>query len=209
MAVVLDGSVSLVAIQFSFSSHKVVPRGLRAVVPETPEEFRLRQSRNAAGNGIVVIDPIEKVFVVPLLSDLRGGYQMVDASYQERIDKKAPTMRYTYPMVRFLFARHEYAEPSDDFRRARTMRQHQLEELCCKAMWRVRAALNPYIRNGSEVPGQSFVSIGLEARVPLFLPDGNPVVARVKDERGRRVGDPVPLVPERFLRVRDDVLLVE
>lgn len=210
MAVLLDGSVSLVGLQFSFSNHKVVPRGMKAVAPETPEAFRLRQSRNAAGNGISAIDPVENVFLMGFLSGLRGGYQMVDAFYQERINPKDPTMRYTYPMVRFLFARHEYAEIADEFRSVRKVRNLQLEELCSQAMWRVRALLNPYMRNGVEVPGQYFISIGLEARTPRFQPDGNPVVIWQKDERGRRLGDaPVPVAPEYFLRVKDGVLLVE
>jgi len=56
--------------------------------------------------------------------------------------------------------------------------------------------------DGEEIPGQRAVSINLEAREPLFRPDGQPVVVWQKDERGERVGDaPLPIVSERRLCV--------
>src|SRR3990172_1648203 len=68
------------------------------------------------------------------------------------------------------------------------------------------AFLDPFYQNGEEIAGQRSLSINLEVRVSRFLPDGSTVVARLKDESGKKVGTPQPLVPDFRLAVVGDTI---
>ncbi len=171
---------------------------------ETKEK---RMARKSQLSGFLAIRPTEKCSLVEFLVELERQYELVDAFYEERIHGKDPRGRRMYHMVRFLFARREFVEISDEFERVRGSIRTALSEMCHKAMWRIRAFSNPFYKDGEEILGQHAMSINLEARQPLFHPNGQPVVAWQKDESGKRVGDaPLPLKPEYFLRVVDDTV---
>jgi len=75
------------------------------------------------------------------------------------------------------------------------------------ACWRGRSFFNPFCKNGEEIPVQRAVSVNLEARQPLFRPDGQPVTVWQKDENGKRVGNtPLPLKADYCLRIMGDVI---
>ena len=132
---------------------------------------------------------------------------MVDSFYKERIDAKDPRGKRSYHMVRFLFARREFVELSDEFKKVRGVIRAELQSICESAMWRVRAFSNPFYKNGEEIPDQRAVSVNLEARQPLFRPDGQPVTVWQKDADGKRVGDaPLPLKADYCLRIVGDAV---
>lgn len=203
--VALNGSVRLVAIQFSFSNPDVIPSSVKRLNRETQEE---RVERKNHSSGVVVIEPTEKCSSVEFLGELEAaGYEMVDAFYKERIDPKDPRGKRTYHMVRFLFARHKFVELSDEFKKVRDVIRAELRSICESAMWRVRSFSNPFYKNGEEIPDQRTVSINLEVRQPLFRPDGQPVTVWQKDENGERVGDaPLPLKASYCLHIVDDAI---
>lgn len=202
--VALNETVRLVALQFSFSNPDVIPSMVKQQEKETKEK---RMARKSQLSGFLAIRPTEKCSLVEFLVELERQYELVDAFYEERIHGKDPRGRRTYHMVRFLFARREFVEISDEFERVRGSIRTALSEMCHKAMWRIRAFSNPFYKDGEEILGQHAMSINLEARQPLFHPNGQPVVAWQKDESGKRVGDaPLPLKPEYFLRVVDDTV---
>ncbi|MBI2035674.1 MAG: hypothetical protein HYT12_03245 [Candidatus Liptonbacteria bacterium] len=151
----------------------------------------------------MVIEPTEKCSLVEFLGELEAsGYEMVYGFYKMRIDAKDPRGKRSYHMVRYLFARREFVELSDEFKKVRDVIRAELRSICESAMWRVRAFLNPFYKNGEEIPGERAVSINLEARQPLFRPDGQPVTVWQKDENGERVGDaPLPLKAAYYLRI--------
>jgi len=197
MAIALDGSVRLVVMQFSFSSAEAVPASVRARQSETLAEREMRKSR---AGGLMVIQPTEKTSLVDLFGELEErGFELVDALYKERIDGKDPALTQaaylerkdlrTYHMVRFVFAHSEYATPSAEFRGVRNAILADLRNMCATALWRVRAFNNPFYQNGEETPDLRVLSINLEARMPLFRPDGQPVTVWQKDREGRRVGE--------------------
>jgi hypothetical protein len=202
--VALNGT-RLVALQFSFSNPDVIPPTVKRLGRETPEERVLRKSR---ASGVMVIEPTERCSLVELLGELEAaGYEMVDAFYQERIDAKDPRGKRTYHMVRFLFAHREFVELSDEFKKTRDIIRAELRSMCESAMWRVRAFSNPFYKNGEEIPDQHAVSINLEARQPLFRPDGQPVTVWQKDENGKKVGGaPRPIKPDYCLRIVGDAI---
>ena len=132
----------------------------------------------------------------------------MDALYQERPynNAKNPHGKWTYHMVRYVFARREFVELSDEFRKVRDTIRAELPRICENALWRVRLFSNPFYKNGEEIPGESTVSVNLEARLPLFRPDG-PVTVWQKDSNGRRVGDaPRPLKADYCLRIVGDAV---
>jgi len=205
VVVALDGTVRLVALQFSFSNPDAIPASVKRLNLETQEE---RMERKNHSSGVMVIEPTEKCSLAEFLGELEAaGYEMVDGFYKERIDAKDPRGKRTYHMVRFLFARREFVELSDEFKKVRDTIRAELLSICETAMWRVRSFSNPFYQNGEEIPDQRAVSVNLEARQPLFRPDGQPVTVWQKDENGKRVGDaPLPLKGDYCLHIVGDAV---
>ena len=205
--VALNG-VRLVAFQFSFSNPNIVPHSLKQLERkgETLEEQNERKARE--GSGSMIIKPTENCSLVQFLDNLKGaGYEMVDAFYQSRIDPKDPRGRRMYHMMRFLFVRHEDVDISDEFKKVRNVIGAELREICTQALWRVRAFRNPFFKGGEEISGQRALSVNLEARKPLFYPDGQPITVWQKDEKGYRVGDkPQAIKPDYCLHIKDDAV---
>ncbi len=203
--VALNGSVRMVALQFSFSNPDAIPVSVKRQNRETPEERVVRKSHSS---GVMVIEPTEKCSLEEFLVKLEAaGYEMVDAFYKERIDPKDPRGKRTYHMVRFLFARREFVELSDEFKKVRDGILVDLMTICQEALWRVRSFSNPFYKNGEEIPDQRAVSVNLEARQPLFRPDGQPVTVWQKDENGKRVGEaPLPIKADYCLRIVGDAV---
>lgn len=202
--VMLNGYIRLITLQFSFSNPDAIPV-MKRLDRETQEELAERKSHSS---GILVIEPTEKCSLVEFLGELEtAGYEMVDAFYKERIDPKDPRGKRTYHMVRFLFAHHEFMGLSDEFKKVRDNMRTALSEMCRVAMWRVRSFSNPFYNNGKEIPDQCAVSINLEARQPLFRPDGQPIMVWQKDENGERIGDtPILLKADYCLQIMGDAI---
>lgn len=196
----LDTSLRLVMLQFSFSNPDAIPPLVAHRNPETPEERTERKSRS---DGTMLIQPTPDCSLLQFLDELENaGYELVDAFHKERIDAKDPAGKRMYHMARFVFARREYAKPSDEFRKARDLIRAELWGVCEKTIWRVRAYLNPFYKDGVEIARQHAISVNLEARTPLFRPDGQPVTVWQKDKDGNRLGDaPLPLQPAHHLRI--------
>lgn len=200
--VALNGSVRLVSLQFSFSNPDVIPATVKRQEREILEE---RVARKSNSTGLLVIEPTEKCSLVEFFQELEEvGYEMVDGVYKERIDAKDPRKRRTYHMVRFVFARRDFVELSEEFKEVRDVIRAELQNICESAMWRVRMFSNPFYKNGEEVSGQRAMSINLEARQPRFYPNGQPVTVWQKNENGKRVGDaPLSLSADFSLRIVD------
>lgn len=205
----LNPQIRLIGLQFNGSNSDFIPTALlswlRRMNRETTEG---RAARKSHANGIKVIEETERCSLRELLGGLEvAGYELVDTLYQERIDAKDPRGKRTYHMVRFLFARHEFAEISDEFKTVRNTARDALRNICETAFWRVRSFINTFYKDGEEVPGFNAASINLELRVPLYQGNGKGlVVARLKNELGKSVGDPLPLRPDFNLRVVDDAV---
>ncbi|MBI4095223.1 MAG: hypothetical protein HY435_03460 [Candidatus Liptonbacteria bacterium] len=197
----------MVALQFRFSNPDVIPPSVRHLNRETQAEYAERKNRSS---GVMIIEPTEKCSLAEFLGELEAaGYELVHTLYQERPHNSAKDTggRYTYHMVRFLFTRCEFKEPSDEFKKVRNTIRAELRSICGSALWCVQIFLNPFYKNGEEIPGARAVSINLTARQPLFRPDGEPVTVWAKDEHDERVGDaPLPLKADRCLRIAGDAV---
>lgn len=188
----------VVIMQFSFSNPNVIPSAIKRLDKETIEE---RVERKSHSTGIMVIEPTEKCCVEEFIDELEKiGFQLVDSFYKERMSPG----KSNYHMIRFIFWRNDFAEPSEEFKKVFGVVRESLKTICQEALWRVRAFDNPFYKDGEEIKGQRAISINLEARNPLFLPDGSQVVAWEKDGAGRRIGTaPVPIQPAHKLVIID------
>lgn len=205
----LDDSVKLIILQFSFSNPSIVPASIKQVESESLDDRKIRKSREDTDTSEIIIEPTENAYLAYFIDDLKtAGYEIVDALYQPRVDPKDLAEKRTYHMVRFLFARTESIEKIyEGFLKIRPTIYTDLEGMCVDAIWRVRALLNPLSKNGKDVYGQHALSINLEVRKPLFNPDDHHVLTWEKDEDGNRIGDePVPIMPDYCLRIENDFL---
>lgn len=200
-----EGIARVIALQFSFSNPDAIPASVKRMSRETQEE---RVERKSYSSGVMVIEPTEKCSVAEFLGEIEAaGYEMVDAFYKRRIDAKDPRGRSSYHMVRFLFARHDFVELSDEFKKVRGVILSELQSICESAMWRVRVFSNPFYKNGEEIHGQRAVAINLEVRQPFHHPDGKPKTMWQKDGNGKRIGEaPLPLKADYCLRIAGDAV---
>ena len=196
----LDEEIPMVIIQGSFSNKNAVPQSLRMVEAETVAQSELRLSREGTGQ---MIELRQNCSTVELLNDIKNaGYQLADALCQIRVNPKDWTKKSRYYMVRYTFVKTEKAEPATEFLKTRDAVENDLEKLLTESLWRIRVFLNPFFKNGQWVDGLHAVSVNLEARKPLFLPDGKPVVQWKKDEQNNRIGEaPEPIKAEQVFHI--------
>lgn len=207
MTAALGTDTRLVVLQFSFSNPDAIPTRVKRLEQETNKE---RQERKSHSTGVMVIEPTTNCHVNGFLGELTGaGYELVDAFTKERIDPKDPRGIRTYHVVRFVFCHKNHVDCSEEFRTIRDEIFAELSEMTRVAMWRVRVFSNPFYQNDEEIPGVRTVSANFEARTPLYLPDGNPVVMWQKDQAGKRVGDrPIPIKPAHVLRLDGNTIVL-
>lgn len=187
----IDGLVRLIALQFSFSRKDVIPKiGLQDLGNETFREASSREQRSPLGT--LEIEPQEQSSADFLVGHLVGQYTLVDATYQTRQNHKNGGQQYHF--VRFLFARNEFANSSEEFKAYRPAAVKALHTLLKEAYWRIRAHQNPFFENGSIVEDQHCINVDFDVRVPRFRPNGEPVTRWQKDASGERIGDkPLPI----------------
>lgn len=202
--VILDRNVRRVMLQFCFSNPQVIPLSMRRKTQSEPPLF----DRKTRPDGTLVIVPTEKCSLAIFVRELEmSGYEMVDAFYRRRIDSRDSGGKKKDHMVRFIFVRHEFSELSDEFISRRKTVQAELQNICSAALWRVKLFKNKFYKDDKEVNGQHALSINLDARQPLFCPDGQPVKIWKKDDSGKRVGEaPLPLKADYGLCVYENIL---
>ena len=123
----------------------------------------------------------------------------MEALYQKRHDPKNPAK--PYHMVRFVFAKKEFSKPEESFEKKKNLLEEEFLFLCRTSLWRVRGFSNPYFENEKEIEGMRAISVNAEARVPLFYPDGKPVLVRDKDANGNKIGEKShPIIPKKIFR---------
>lgn len=186
-------------MQFSFSNQSAVPQWLWEKERETVEARSDRKGQPLTGTQFIA--PTEQVMVSVFTDGLYElGFRLVDAFYQKRPNVKKGGF---YHMVRFVFSRDpsRVAEIKEQYE---TLLRKSLVEIDSSAFWRVRA----YKNESRTEEGKFHISVNLEARTPLYRPNGDPVLARRKDEFGEAYGEPVPLLPNGALRVVNGTIVV-
>lgn len=206
----LDESIDGLLFQFSFSNKSLVPAWFWRKDAEALSDRKVRKEREKNNNGSVqLIAPKMNTGLLAFVHELEAaGWVMTDALAQERADPKHEG--HTYFAVRFMYHRAPLPQPLDPKWEAvvRDICRPALVKFCKEAMWRVRAYRNPLHREGAE--GLFGISINCEVRQPLRNDKGERIVRWAKDEQGERVGEqPLPIVPEAYLRLVENRICIE
>ncbi len=192
----LNGSVQLVMLQFSFSNDKIIPAGLFKKKEETVGELASRKS--SMGGKQFIDSDTDDISVSKFISDLfDAGYFLADGFSQKRSNAQG---RY-YQIVQFAFAKDTKGKSPEFLEHA----SKALLQLCSSATWKVRAYLNPFYKNKQSVNGSHVVSINLLSRNPIVDADGNRICQWRRNEDGEKIGaGPIPIEPKLFLRIKND-----
>jgi len=198
----IDNGVRLILLQFRLAKRELLPQGT------SMEERPPRENHRIDMDGVQIIESTERSFMGNFVADLaEAKYELVQAFHQERVQGAKP-----YWIVRFVFAcKGEGDSTGDTGTSDRFSKELEaLRDMCLSNLWRVRVYRNPYFQNGEKVKGESTLSVNLEARTPLYRPDGKPVKVWTKDAAGERIGEePLPITPDHLLRVVDNVVQLE
>lgn len=199
--IVLEKDVRMIMLKFAFSNPNVIPRFVKGA----KDELLFRKDRSS---GVLAIESTERCSVAEFLGKIAvSGYEMVDAFYKRGIDTRDANIKRKNNIVYFFFARSEFVELSDEFKKERPLIYNELWKICKTAMWRVRLFLNPFYKDGQEINDQYALSVNLDARQPLFCSDGQPVKIWKKDDKGKRVGETaIPLKAKYHLRVENNTI---
>lgn len=180
--------------QFSFTNRSVIPTTNNILPPETLSDRSARKSRS---DGKAVISPISNFYIFLFVEKLfqQKGLRLSESFYQERLDPKDKNLNRTYHVVRFTFDHKGIVDP---------LGVRGIRDICSRTLWRLRIFENPL---GEK---QKALSINLEARKPLFLPNGERIVEWEKDLLGNKMGtSPKPLTPFGILKEDNGRLVIK
>lgn len=151
----LDPNVRMVGIQFTSQNRKFMfLPGVTPLGRETEVDRIVRANRPRAG--VLVIEPTNDCSLVGALTGLEAcGFQLAQATVQERVHDRAPFL-----VIRFEFGRS--AAPNASLALAR----ETFRRLCGDAVWKVSVYNNPFYENGLETEDR-YVSVAASCRQPL------------------------------------------
>jgi len=188
--------IQRVLIQFSCSNIKAIPAGLTVLESETVETAASRQGLNVLNGSEPAIGPKESVDLLALGRDLlEQGFTPLGGFYQERREKESDR---TYHMVRFQWFRSGEDSPN------KYQLLHALLHLIGEATWRVRVHQN---ESANEADGR-WISINLEARVPLFDLQGDVILEHIRDEQKKPTGEKRTRQTGGYLRADGGILRI-
>lgn len=192
----IDISAQLVLVQFTLANAGALPAHLR--------QRTQTQARTAGAAGTEIVPEGEKTSLAEVPAQLEAlGFELVDGHFEVK-----PRERRHAWKVQYAFARKGSGrEPHPQFAPLREAAQAELNMLMNDAFWRVRVFLNPLFHTGQPVEGKSAICIEADSRLARLHPNGSPVTVWQRDAAGEKVGEaPLPLAPERILRIADSDL---
>ena len=207
---VLDESVRMLLMQFSFSNPEIVPACLLKRTAETVPEYIDRKTAPITGQQFIIKTWRTDIFQLSAYGLGLAKYVLVGGFSQECPHKDS--RQGTYFSVRFLFAREEFARESSEFEKVRDDVCFALDQICIEAYWRVRAYRNPFFEDRKLVEGAYAMSVNFEVREPRFGSNSDPIKVWPKDSvtgEKDKTGFKIPLPPENYLLVRDNAIVIE
>ena len=194
-------SVRTVGLQFRFTNEALIPAFIRSLPAQ-------QGSRSSPAAGQEFITPTQNVGVADALAELDGlGYVLVDAFYQPRPASGGGKPAY---IVRFVFARKEFAEPKPAFINIRDQVRLMLRAMLQESMWATQAYINPLFVDHELVEGEFAIMVNMTARNPLVQPNGQPIMVWPKGPRRDHLAQQkIPMTAETELHfLRDSIELL-
>lgn len=192
-AAVLDSSVAGILLRFQISQADIVSAKFWT------EEYTPRPAGrlNNRPQGTTVVEE-QEVGLGQFLNDLGvSGFVLADM-----VGTRMPAGQNPFGRVSFFFKKE--ADPAAIVY-AREEFHPVLRRLADTALWSVKVERN---RKVDGVEGREGLFLKIGGRTPLAHPNGTPMLRRRKDDRGKPIGDPQPLQPERFLRIIDGRIIL-
>lgn len=199
--ITLEKFTSSVIMQFNFSNYNIVSEVIKKISKARQEKQVAREKKTI---GIQAISRTPNVSLLLFVKQLEEtGYKLVDTIYEKRHGNTNGKDH----MVKFVFYRQEYANPSKNFQKDMETVYFELNQMCQQALWQTRGYINPFYKKGKE---KNFISINMDVRNPIILPDGKLIKKWQKDDKGKKIGKgPLPLFPDFFLSVKGGEIRLE
>jgi hypothetical protein len=192
----VDAEAMTIALQFHLVDIDRVPEGMKPFVKVMPAV-----QPPALPEGKLIFQDLPKCRP-DLGGYLTDGWSMINA-FVKYNQLSGPASRY---VARFVFARSGSNKKSvDEFvkrPRAVELAMKAMETLSAMALWQASLHKNPFAAPKGNFHG---LEINFRGRIPLFEPDGEPVLVWSRNERGKPLKGQgkVPLEPSYFLQARD------
>jgi len=185
----------LIVVQFNSTNPNVLPPWIRlnSEAPKKPGQD--------IPSGELIAGPADNISVTETVDEISNlGYELVDAFRRQLPNPKDPKKRYY--VVYFLFSPHQFAKPSEEFKKIRSRAFIELRKLSKEAMWATKVFDNPFFADGVEVPDERALVINCMARKPL-LENGSPILVWPKGNGKNNPGSgKVPLEPDDYLHIK-------
>ena len=193
-------SVRTVGLQFRFTNEALVPAFIRSLPAQ-------QGSRSSPPTGQEFVTPTQNVGVADVLGELEGiGYVLVDSFYQPKPARGGGKPAY---IVRFVFARTEFANPAAGFLKIKDQVRLMLGAMIEDSMWATQAYVNPLFVDNELIEGEFAVMVNMTARNPLVQPNGQPILVWPKGVRKDDPSNKVPMAAEIELHfLRDSIELL-
>jgi len=184
----ISHDVRCVIVQFSFSNRSAVPACLPEISKEDWTQYQLRLAINQQADGQLVIPHTERCSLEGVMEDMQDlGFVLGNAFFQERRNQnKGPK---TFWLCRFVYLRKEDVLEIPFWQ---CEWAEALKTLLSDNFWAIKLFDNPV-----EGTSRRMLSLNMSARVPRYHGNGEPVLARPKDEHGRLLSnEPIPIVSD-------------
>ncbi len=181
----------LIIVQFNSTNSNLFPSWLR-FNPEAP-----KKPGQDVPSGELIAGPAENISVAEFIDQINDlGYEMMDA-FRRNVQNQDKRYHIAY----FLFAPHQYAVLSEEFKKIRGNAFIELRKLTKESMWMMKGYNNPFFADGVEVAGERALVINCQARKPL-LENNQPIMVWSEGCSKERPGKgKVPLQPKDHLKI--------
>lgn len=185
-------TVQMVLIQINAQNPDALPHAVRFQEQERPLEAAARRDRNETrANGRQVVPPTPDCSLADFLGQIHAaGFTIIDAFRQRRLHQNKSGVYHT---CRFTLVRRSSADAqsTDPTGYSLADAHDGLARVLVEGLYQVRIYLNPvFDKDHQPIPGAFCLSINLDARRPLYYPDGKRITIWEK-VNGRKVKVPL------------------
>jgi len=173
MNITISSSVQMFLLQFNFYNNNLIPSFVR-------QEKREKVEIGMGMNGKIINDPKEGVSATNFSEQILGsGFRLCDIYWRKN---QEPGRSFSSNSLYFLFMRGS-SVISENLKDNSGKAQSLLYSFTKGIIWRAKAFLNPFIKDGVEVPGKQAIVLVCSGRRPLVENNQRVMVPSVGGEK--------------------------